>query len=260
MAPIGEATPKVGKTHAKHCRLIIDTVNLSGVSRQMGSLGVDYEAADITGYGDGVHYFTLGQATHLLNGYQAAFSNLATVGSHTELKDFEEYIASFCIGCRGAPEIGSVAWLSSMDQMSYGVQGTDNALVSVDFSKAITDNDHTNPWGVVLEAGTSRTESADLVGVDNEAATTNGIVAHYHCTASSGTTWTFDIEESSDDEDADPYASIAQFTADGSAVASERIDVAGAVERYLRLAIVRTGGAGSCSVWVTVARGINLDA
>ena len=260
MPVIGEATPRVGKSHTKHCRLILDTLNLSGVSRQMGSLGVDYEAADITGYGDGVHYFTLGQATHLLNGYQAAFSNLAAVGSHTELKDFEEYIASFCIGCRGAPEIGSVAWLSSMDQMSYGVQGVDAPLVSVDFSKAVTDNDHTNPWGIVLEAATQFTATDEREGVDNEAPTTNGFVAHLHIVASSGgaADYAFSIETSDDDGNADPYANVATFTADGSALVAERIDVAGAVERYIRFVGTRT--AGTATVWCTIARGINLDA
>ena len=259
MAAIGEATPKVGKTHAKHCRLILDELNLSGVSRQVGSLGVEYEATDITGYGDGVHYFTLGQATHLLNGYQAAFSNLASVGSHTELKDFEEYIASFCIGVRGVPEIGSVAWLSSVEQMRYDVQGADAPLVNVDFVKAITDNDHTNPWGVVLsDGGQAFTATVANAGVDNEAATTNGFVAHLHVLATAAGDYAFNIETSSDDGDGDAYANAATFTADGSALTSERIDVAGAVERYVRLNAVRT--AGTCTAWVTMARGINLDA
>ena len=30
MAAIGEATPKVGKTHAKHCRFILDELDISG--------------------------------------------------------------------------------------------------------------------------------------------------------------------------------------------------------------------------------------
>ena len=33
MAAIGEATPKVGKTHAKHSRFILDGVDLSGVCK-----------------------------------------------------------------------------------------------------------------------------------------------------------------------------------------------------------------------------------
>ena len=249
------ATPNTGKTHISHCRLLLDTIDISGVSRQIGSLGNEHNVTDVTGYSDAVHYISVGQGNHLLTGYQAAFSNTAVIGSHTELKDTEEYIASWCFGVKAPPEIGSAAWLSSMEQLSYDVS---NNLVSVDFAKAITDSDHTNPWGFVLEAGTSRADSIDLVGVDNLVATTNGIVAHFHCVASSGTDWTFDIEESSNDGAGDNYASILRFDATGDILESERYDVAGAVERYLRLAIVRTGGAGSCSVWVTVARGLDL--
>ena len=255
MAAIGAATPNEGKTHVKHCRLIVDTVNISGVSRQVSTFGLEHNTTDVTGYSDGVHHVTVGQANHLFNGYQAAFSNLASVGSHTELKDLEEYILSWCIGVKAAPEIGSSAWLSSQEQLSYDVSSN---LVSVDFAKSITDSDHANPWGFVLEAATSRAETADLVGVDNLVATTNGIVAHLQIVASSGTTWSFDIESSLDDEDGDNYASIATFNADGATLVAERIDVAGAVERYLRLAIVRLGGAGTVSAWLTVARGLDL--
>ena len=51
---------------------------------------------------------------------------------------------------------------------------------------------------------------------------------------------------------------LATFNADGATLVAERIDVAGAVERYLRLALVRLGGAGTVTFWLTVARGINL--
>jgi hypothetical protein len=259
MAAIGAAEPNVGKTHQKWCRLILDTADLSGVSRQVGSFGASFATSDITGYSAGVHHFQLGHATHVFNGYQAVFSNLATVGSHTELKDLEEYIASYCIGVKAAPEVGSAAWLSSMEQITYNVtSGAGSVMVDVDLEKAITDADHIIPFGVVLEAATQRSESLDQEGVDNIVASTNGIVAHLQIVQSSGTTWSFDIEGSSDDEDADPYASIATFNADGATLVAERIDVAGAVEQYLRLALVRLGGAGTVTFWLTVARGINL--
>ena len=259
MAAIGAATPNVGKTHVKNTRLILDAWDLSGSSRQVGSWGVTFDTNDITGYSDGVHFFNLGHANHILSGYQSVFSNFAIQGTHTELKDRESYIASYCVGVRAAPEIGSTAWLSTMEQLSYNVQGGGGSeLIDVEFGKSYIDDDHINPWGVVLEAATSRAGTVDLAGVDNFVPTTNGILAHLHVVATSGTTWTFDLEESSDDEAADNYVSIATFVADGSAVTAERIDVAGAVERYLRLAIALTGGAGTVSVWCMVARGLDL--
>jgi hypothetical protein len=96
------ATPNTGKTHIKNSRLIVGEIDLSGVSRQVGSVGVEYATNDITGYSNGVHYVQLGHANHLFNGYQAVFSNLGTTGSHTELKDREEYIISYLIGVQAA--------------------------------------------------------------------------------------------------------------------------------------------------------------
>lgn len=254
MAAIGAADPNVGKTHQKWCRLILDTADLSGVSRQVGSFGVEFETSDVTGYSAGVHHFNIGRANHLFNGYQAVFSDAATVGSHTELKDLEEYIVSYCIGVKAAPEVGSTAWLSSMEQITYDVAGGGGSnLVSVDLAKAITDADHVNPWGTVLEAGTARTATLAGEGVDNIAASTNGVVAHLHVTVSDGGEWSFDLEEASDDEN---YASIATFDAIGDGVEAERIDVAGAVKQYLRINAVRVSG--TLTFWCTVARGIDV--
>jgi hypothetical protein len=191
------------------------------------------------------------------------FSNTAITGSHTELDAREEYFASYCLGVRAAPEVGSHAWLGAMEQISYNVQGgTGGVLIDVDFSKSLTNTDHVNPWGIVLSEGTSQSATIDLGSCDNIIASTNGLIAHLHVTASSGTTWTFDVEESSDNNDAgDVFASIGQFVLDGSVLGSERLIVTaagGAVERYLRLAIVRTGGAGTVTAWVTVARGLPI--
>ncbi len=252
------ATPNSGKTHVKNTRLILDTIDISGVSRQVGSFGVEYATNDITGYSNGVHYVQLGHPSHIFNGYQAVFSNLGTTGSHTELKDREEYILSYCIGVDAAPEVGSTAFLSSMDQISYEVTaGGGSELVSVDFEKAITDNDHTMAFGKVLEAGTARTATLTGASVNNLEASTNGIVAHLHVTVSSGGVWSFVIQESSDDG-SDPFATIATFDAIGDAVEAERIDVSGNVEQYLR--ILATKSSGTLTFWCTVARGINLDA
>ena len=58
--------------------------------------------------------------------------------------------------------------------------------------------------------------------------------------------------------DADAYATTTTFSADASVVTSERAVVAGAVEQYIRFVATRTSG--TCTVWCTIARDINLDA
>ena len=262
MAAYTLADPTEGKAHTKHSRLLLDSLDISGDSRQMSSFGVEYAQDDVTGYADGVHYFTLGQATHHLSGYQAVFSNTAITGSHTELDAREEYYISYCLGVRAAPEVGSHAWLGAMEQVSYDVLGS-GILINAEFAKSLSNTDHVNPWGIVLSEATSQAETIDLGSCDNIIASDNGLIAHLHVTATSGTDWTFDVEQSSDNDDAgDPFASIGQFVLDGSVVGSERLVVTAAgaaVERYLRLAIVRTGAAGTVTAWVTVARGLPIS-
>ena len=268
MAAYPLATPTEGKAHVKHSRLLLDQLDISGDSRQMSSFGVEYAQDDVAGYADGVHYFTLGQATHHLAGYQAVFSNTALTGSHTELSAREEYISSYCFGVNGAPEVGSHAWLGAMEQVSYNAQGgTGGILIDVDFAKSLSNTDHVNPWGIVLSDDTAVTGDIDLGSCDNIIASTNGLIAHLHVVTAAGagaSTWTFDVEESSTNDDGtDVFASIGQFVVlDGSVVGSERLIVTaagGAVERYLRLAIVRTAGADTgLQAWVTVARGLPI--
>ena len=269
MAAYPLATPTTGKANTKHSRLILDQLDLSGDSRQMSSFGVEYAADDVTGYADGVHYFTLGQATHHLSGYQAVHNNTALTGSHTELSALEEYYVSYCFGVNAAPEVGSHAWLGAMDQVSYNVQGGAGAfLIDLDFSKSIANTDHVNPWGIVLSDDTAVTGDIDLGSCDNIIASDNGLIAHLHVVTAAGgggSTWTFDVEESSDNlDDGDVFLSIGQFVAlDGSVVGSERLIVTAAgaaVERYLRLAVVRTAGADTgLKIWCTVARGLPIS-
>jgi hypothetical protein len=200
-----------------------------------------------------------------LSGYQAVFSDTALTGAHTELKALEEYYASYCLGVNAAPEVGSHAWLGAMEQISYNVQGGgDSLLIDVDFSKSLSNTDHVNPWGIVLADGTELTGSTDLGSCDNIIASDNGLIAHLHIVATDGDTWDFDIESSLDNDDAgDPFASIGQFpTLTGAVIGSERfvVTAAGAaVERYLRLAAVRTAGVGGITVWCTVARGLPIS-
>ena len=152
-----------------------------------------------------------------------------------------------------------------MDQISYNVQGGGGAfLIDVDFSKSISNTDHVNPWGIVLSNDTAVTGDIDLGSCDNIIASDNGLIAHLHIVATDGDTWTFDVEESSDNaDDGDVFVSIGQFAVlDGSAVGSERLVVTAAgaaVERYLRLAVVRLAGAGNITAWVTVARGLPIS-
>lgn len=238
-----------GKTNVRFFRLIADGVDLSGDTRQIGEFGVNRQVAPVEGWSDGVMYFTLGQAEHVLSGYQAVFNNTASTGSHTELSALEEYVVSLAMGIRAAPAVGDPAFLSSFDQMSYTADGQDAVLVNAEFSKSLADIDHEAAFGVVLAAGTSLNSTTNGTSVNNGASSANGALAHLHVTATSSGSWTLKVQDSANDAD---WSDLITFSADGSAVTAEAADVAGTVDQYVRFQATRS--TGTTSFWVTFAR------
>jgi hypothetical protein len=230
-------------------RLLVDAVDLSGDSRQLGQFGVEYEMASVEGWSDGVKYFTFGQPSHLFTGYQAVFNNTAATGSHTELSALEEYVISLAIGIKAVPAIGDPAILSTLEQVNYMMEGTEAVLVTMDAVKTATDIDQERMFGPVLAPGTAFTVTDNGASVDNGASSANGALGHLHVTVSSGGTWAFKIQDSANNSD---WADLITFSSDGSAVAGERGTATGTVDRYLRFQATRTSG--TCTAWCTVAR------
>jgi hypothetical protein len=92
-------------------------------------------------------------------------------------------------------------------------------------------------WGHMGTAGViTDTAVGSETGVDGGAASTNGLRAFIHVVEFTGTNATVVIQESSDDGSGDAYATIASFTSI-TGVGAEAIEITGAVERYLRVAV-----------------------
>ena len=108
-------------------------------------------------------------------------------------------------------------------------------------------------WGRLGTPGvTTETSTSNQASIDNAAASSNGLRAFLHVTAFTGTNCTIEVQESSDDGAGDAFAAIGTFTS-VTAVGAEAIEVTGAVERYLRVAI--TGGTfSSITFAVNIAR------
>jgi len=240
-----------GKTNQKYCRLLIDQVDASGFTRQVGSVGVTYDTKDVSAYSDAVTNFTLGHPTFVLDGYQAVLDNTA-LGEHAELSAVEEYITTFAIGIRAAPALGDPAILSVLEQTSYVIDG-DAVNVTAGFARGQTNIGYKKSFGLVLEPGAaSRSETLTGTSVqDVVAATSNGAIAHLHVTVSSGTTWTLKVQDAPDDS---TWADLITFSADGSVIVGEQATVAGNVDKWLRVLLTRVGGAGSLTAWVAIAR------
>ncbi len=239
-----------GKTNPRWMRLIVDAVDLSGDSRQMGAFGSEYDMTPVEGWSDGVKHFTFGQPSHIFNGYQAVMNNTAATGSHTELVAQEEYIISLAMGIRAAPTYADPAWIGTMEQHKYIVEGTDAVLVSMDTVKAQTDIDQERVWGEVVVPGVALTSTTSTTDVNSLASSSNGALAHLHVTVSDGGTWAFKIQDSP--TGGGSWADLITFSANGSAITAETGTVAGTVDQYLQVVATRTSG--TCTIWVTLAR------
>lgn len=142
-------------------------------------------------------------------------------------------------------------------QINYdGNRGEDGSLV---FTTAAESNAYGVEWGTQLTAGTrTDTEATNGTGVDFGAASSFGLQAYLQVTGFTGTDVTIKLQESSDDAAADSYADVTGggFTQVTSGPTWERIATAAdlAVERYLRVVTVTTGGFTSLSFQVLVTR------
>ena len=112
-------------------------------------------------------------------------------------------------------------------------------------------------WGKSIIAASTIVAAGNSASEDNAASSANGIAAVIHCWAFTGTSITVALQSSSDDGAADPYAAIATFTAISAAFSSQRLTVAGSIERYLRLNY--SGTFTSASIIVATRRGESVD-
>lgn len=128
---------------------------------------------------------------------------------------------------------------------SYSVESPVDDLVSLSFeaqSKAGIDP------VICFHPQASRATTGTGTAIDNLAASTLGVIAYLHVFAVTGSV-VVKVESSSDNGGSDPWAPLVTF-ASAAAVGAQRIALAGAVERYLRVSWTITGGPAVFSVAV----------
>jgi hypothetical protein len=249
------AVTKSGKDKVqRHMRLYVGGIDLSGDSRTFGTADNTFEFVDLTGWDQTVRNgLADGMPQVGLRGYVAHLNDTATTGSHTVLSDSDNADRlSLLFGGGGAPAIGDPAYLLPSVQISDTASIDSGAsILTADF---LVDSRQyiaaSRPWGVTLHPDTSLSSTTSASSVDNEGSSSAGARANLHVTVSSGGTWAFTIEHSTDDS---AWATLMTFTADGSAVTSEQQSSTGTVNQYLRLLATRTSG--SVTPIVTIARG-----
>lgn len=254
------ATIPQGKTHTRYARLLVGGVNLSGDMRSIGRMGAEYTVDDITGW-QLTREFLPGLPTVSVNDVAVMFNNNPTgigpveAGSYPTLSPMSDQLVSAYFGIGGVPSIGvpafSAALLTSMFQVSPSIGSIVEARAQFDGGSSIAQDGKV--WGQALAVGTELSATGSQASVDNGASSANGWVAFLHIPQTAGAigsnTWSFFIEHGTNDS---TWATLTTFTANGSAITSERKTATGTVNRYVRFSYTRT--AGTARPWVSFIR------
>lgn len=250
-----------GKTHSKWVRVLFGGANLSGDSRSIGNIGLQYDTAEVHGFDASLKERLVGQADAMFGPYQALFNDTPAAtgpvqpGAHITLNASGQPVASAFIGSGAAPAIGDPAYSMETQQTSYTLVATNSDAVVINADFTTRGNASTSAgWGVALAIGAALSATDELDSVDNGAATTAGATAVLHITQSAGAMasndWEITIEDSANDSD---FSTIGTFTADGSEATAESISIAGTVRRYVRAVATKTDG-NDIIFWINLIR------
>lgn len=214
--------------------------NLSGDIQALGTIGGGPAALDATGINKSANERLGGQRDGTIEATSFFNPGPEADAAHGVLSALptSDVVLTYCRGTA----LGSPAACLVSKQIGYdGTRGDDGALT---FAVQAQANGYGLEWGRLATAGV-RADSAPAngTGIDLGAALAHGMQAYLHVLGVTGTSVTVTLQSSSDDGVADPYADIpgAAFTAvaPAGAPAAQRLAVAGAVERYVR--VVTTG-------------------
>ena len=248
------ATPSGKDKLLRHLRIFLGGYDISGDARSFDTVLNSYGEVDMTGWANLVKNFLADGARQIgVMGFKAFINDTASSGAFSILKDADNtHNLSILFGGGGEPAIPDPAYLLSAVQMDdeAGLDGG-AGIISADFLSNAGQFSTLvgNPWGVVLSPNTSISATTTGASHDNGAATTNGGYAHLHITATAAGNFAFTIEDSANDS---AFATIGTFTADGSAITSERLTISGTIRQYVRAVATRTGG--TCTPVIVLAR------
>lgn len=242
--------PNPGKNKLlRTTRLFVGGVNVSGDSRTFSSLGNSFGFVDFTGWDGTIKKGLPDMVRNMgVRGYQA-FINDDTSGAFTLLKEPANGLElSMLFGGNAEPIYGDPAYILAGVQFSSQTAFENSAGVfQTDFLPE-SGIDQESPLAVVL-FNNALTVTLNGDSVDNLVATTNGLHANLHITATSSGNFAFKIQHSTDNN---VWADLVSFTITGDTLVSEHVTVTGTVNRYLRGVATRTGG--TCTAVLAAAR------
>jgi hypothetical protein len=215
---------------------------LTGNSRQFDAV-IEYDELDLTAFQDGIKNAQPGLASGSVSA--ETFLNPASDLTHDALStgrlgSYTDNQLLIFIGQNAAVAIGDPAFMMAVKQYNYqpNLQTAAAVLANVSFVA------QTEPmWGIVLADTTitSTTMFATADSVRQAASSLGGEAILQVLLACATDTYVVTIQDSINDS---AWTDLMAFSADASAIASERQTVAGNVDRYIRALATRTGAAG----------------
>ena len=207
-----------GRTLPRFTRVYIDGYDVSGYSRTIGPLALEYEAIDLTAQmGDDVKGYLPGHPTispgELNSVFETDSDSLASHGILSAQND--DRVVLIAIGDRAAPAQGDPAFMGEFLQLGYQAQEDAGAVVSnVPFGPWEQNSaiDYERPWGTLAHPLGAETAASSDVGYDDGAGGSTALGGYmvWHVTAGDGTA-TITLEH--DDTEADGgYAAIGGLT------------------------------------------------
>jgi hypothetical protein len=254
----------MSRTNKKHMRIYIDGYDMSGYTRDAGTLGWAFDAQQDACLTDAVKNVLLGQPTISAGPINATFDNTATSGMHVlhATPGGQDYVC-VAIGTNAAPAAGDPFFAWYMYQKSYTMnQGSGFLSANLDYEPSTGFVTYGKPWGNIILPLTAKTAAnAANNGVDGVAGTSAGGIFYYHATGGDDTSITLTLEDSDDNGSTDAWAAVTGATS--GAINPTTAPVAGmvnlatttAIKRYVRWQLDITGGSTAVSLFYGLIRG-----
>ena len=179
------------RTHLKHYRVYVNGYDLSGYSRNVGTLAWVFDTEPDAAMTDGVKNVLLGQCDIQAGPINVMFDNDAAGAKALLAANTSTLTVTVAVGALAAPAIGDKSFTWDFEQSAYSVeQGTGFVVANLQLNTShASQKAFAKPWGVVLAHNTARTAVNSTTGVDDYGASppSLGGVFWYHLLTSNGT-------------------------------------------------------------------------
>jgi hypothetical protein len=231
----------MAKLAGDHVQVLVGAYELTGDSNKL-TFDDSYTTLEQTTFGDGVMNYILGQRK--MSVAHSGFMNADSARSHPVLNGVAVNGAvSVLVGQNADPAVGDPMFSLLTLQEKY--QATPEVGQVIPFNANFPNGGDIGGWGVALAVPTTFTNDANGSAVDNGASSANGGAGFLHILQKADSdTYSIIIEGSATGSFGGEETTLATFTADASALTSERVSISGTIPQYVRWKATRTGSAG----------------